>query len=139
MRMTAHQNLKVAAAITPASYSAAADTLGLEIDTKGYAEALVIFHLGIATGNVAFDVHESATSGGTFTVVAGTAAPASGNYDSTEDVTVYVARIDLRARSRYIKISYDVDTDVVLMSACVVLLAAQEAPVTQVNTSVFAV
>lgn len=139
MRLTAHQNIKVAEAFRPASYAAAADTLGLEIDTQGYDEALVVLHLGTATGTVAFDVWDCATSGGTYAVVAGTAAPASGTYDSTEDATVYVARLDLRNRNRYIKISYDVDTDVVLMSGVVILLAAKEAPVTQVNTAVFSV
>ena len=139
MRLTAHQNIKVAPAITPASYSAAGDTAGLEIDTLGYDEALVVFHLGIATGTVAFDVWDCATTGGTFAAVTGTAAPATGTYDSTEDVTVYVARLDLRNFNRFIKVYYDVDTDVVLMSAAVILLAAKEAPVTQVNTAVFSV
>lgn len=142
MKMTAHQIAKVAPAIAPASYAAAGVTLGSEIDCQGYDEALVVFHLGVATatGTVVFGIQDCATSGGSYSgAISGTAAPASSAYNVNTDQTLYVARLDLRKRERFIKVSYDVDTDNVIFSSCVILLGAKEAPVTQVNTTVFSV
>ena len=87
MQYTAHEFTKYVPAIHPASYGAAANTAGVEVDTLGFDEAASVISLGAstATGDVVFEVHECATSGGTFTKITGSENPATGDFDTTED------------------------------------------------------
>jgi hypothetical protein len=138
MKGTAHENLAVRSVLVPASYGAAAEAFTSGIDCQGYDEALFIFHLGTATatGDVVFQVEESSDDGvaDTYADVTGAAVTEK---DVNSDNTVYVGRVDLTKRERYLRVGYDVDDDAVIFGITVVLSRAKVYPVSQTNTVSF--
>lgn len=110
MKHTLHEDVRVEQMLEPASYGAAAEAFSAEIDCKGYDELLVIIPCGVftATGDVSFQCEESDASGSGFADITGAAVAEKVVAD---DQKVYVGRIDLRKRKRYIRVGYDVDDD----------------------------
>jgi hypothetical protein len=138
MKGTSHQNLAVRNVLVPASYAAAAELFTSGIDCQGYDEALFIFHIGTATatGDLTMQVEESSDD-----AVADPYADVTGAAVSeitvSNDNTVYVARVDLTKRERWLRVGYDVDDDNVIFGITVVFSQAKVYPVTQTNTASF--
>lgn len=93
--------LKPASGIPPASYSASPTTEAF-VDTRGWSECLVILHCGTFTSTATIDVaiHECAASNGSGSTAITSAAFAQ--ISTANDDAVYVGRINLQDRLRYI-------------------------------------
>ena len=130
-----HEDVKVVTAVKPASFSAGALALGEEIDTSGFSEAEFVVLCGTftATGDTLFAVHECATSGGSYAAVTDGALP---EITVSTDNDVFILRVDLSKRLRFLKLTYDVDDDSAIFGAACLLRGQRNLPVTQVNTVV---
>lgn len=93
--------LKAASGIPPAAYSANPTTEAF-VDTRGWSECLVVLHCGTFTSSATLDVaiHESAASDGSGSVAITSAAFAQ--VSTANDEQVFVGRINLQDRLRYI-------------------------------------
>ena len=138
MKGTAHQNLAVRSVLVPASYGAAAEAFTSGIDCQGYDELLLVFHIGTATatGDLTLQVEESSDDGVADTYADVTGAAVS-EITVSNDNTVYVARVDLTKRERYLRVGYDVDDDAVIFGITAIFSQAKVYPVTQTNTVSF--
>jgi len=140
MRFNMDEHIKVVQSHAGESWAAAANA-GAEIDTYGYAEALIILNAGTAVGTNTVTVTECATSGGSFTAITGAAFTA---YTAgADDDTVYVGRLKLQgsnpARLRYIKVLATVITDACDFGIVVLLSKSPSLPISQVNDVEFSV
>jgi hypothetical protein len=93
--------LKPASGLPPAAYSANPTTEAF-VDTRGWSECLVILHCGTFTSTATLDVamHESAASNGSNPVAITSATFAQ--VSTANDEAVFVGRINLQDRLRYI-------------------------------------
>lgn len=134
MKGTAHQHQKVVQLYDPIDTALGAQAATGSVDCQGFDEALILFSIGDCTGStVDFDVQDSADDS-TFAAITGAVVT---DRDSTTDNDVYVGRIDLRKRDRYLRVRYDVDTANAEFGVLVILSNPHELPVTQVNTAIF--
>lgn len=140
MKHTATEDLKVVQAQMPDTLSAGAEAFTSGVDCQGFDEALVILNCGdfTATGDVSFQLEESSDDAVADAYADITGAAISEKTTST-DATVYVGRIDLAKRERYIRVGIDVDDDTVDIAITFVLLNAKTKPVSQTNTVSFSV
>ncbi|HRI06291.1 MAG TPA: hypothetical protein PKW35_00670 [Nannocystaceae bacterium] len=92
---------KPASGLPPAAYSANPTTEAF-VDTRGWSECLVILHCGTFTSTATLDVamHESTASNGSGSTAITSAAFAQ--VSTANDDAVYVGRINLQDRLRYI-------------------------------------
>ena len=144
MQMDFRSHHKVVQALKADSYSVAVAT-SAEIDTAGFAEAVVIFDAGTvgSSGTVDLIVRDCATSGGTYGDLTGAAFT---QITATNDDTVYVGRIRLNSATagttdkceRYIKIQADVKVAACDLGVTVLLLNATGTGVT-LNTMSFSI
>ncbi len=137
MKNTAQETIKVVHVLEPDSYAAGAAANSAGIDCQGFDEALIVFDLGdfTATGDVTFQIQESADNV-TFTNVTGAAVAEKVQAD---DEKVYVGRVDLAKRLRYLRVQYDVDDDAVEFAVLALLMNAKYKPVSQENAVAFTV
>lgn len=93
--------LKPASGIPPAVYSANPTTEAF-VDTRGWSECLVILHCGTFTSTATMDIaiHESTASNGSGSTAITNAAFAQ--ISTANDDAVYVGRINLQNKKRYI-------------------------------------
>lgn len=93
--------LKPSSGIPPASYSASPTTEAY-VDTRGWSECLVVLHCGTFTSTATLDVamYESSASNGSGATAITSAAFAQ--VSTANDDAVYVGRINLQDKSRYI-------------------------------------
>jgi len=110
---------------------------GAGIDTLGFDEALVIVNSGAngAGGTVDIKVQES-DDNSTFSDISGAAFT---QITEANDNTIYVARINLEKRKRYIRAVAVVGTAACDLGVVVLLGRAGEYPVSQVNSVAFSV
>jgi hypothetical protein len=135
---------KVVQALKADNYSAAVAT-SAEIDTTGFAEAVVIFDAGTvgASGTVDVIVRDCATTGGTYADLTGAAFT---QVVAANDEAVYVGRIRLNSATagttdkceRFIKIQATVGTASCDLGVTVLLLNATGTGVT-LNTMSFSI
>lgn len=141
MKYRLDEHLLVKVGLLPQSLSAA-ETLGPVIDRKGFDEALVIFLAGTAAASAEADVtvREGDESDGsdmaTISVDGAAVTGAFTQVTTANDNTVYLMRIDLSQRKRYIQIKNAGDTSNAALVAVAVVLggAVKDKPVTQDET-----
>lgn len=116
----------------PASWATGTHA-GLPVDTLGYSHALVLLHVGQATGGLAVALQSADAEAGTFAAVnddADTPAPVefptitSGNDNR---IHLGLVRLDRSQLERWIRLNAVVATDVVEFSAEVILLHPDDA------------
>lgn len=144
MQMDFRSHHKVVQALKADNYAASTHT-SAEIDTAGFAEAVVIFDAGTvgASGTVDVTVTDSDTSGGSFAAVTGAAFT---QVIASNDEAVYVGRIRLNSATagtpdkcnRYIKVQAVVGTAACDLGVTVLLLGAVNTGVT-LNTMSFSI
>lgn len=144
MQMDFRSHHKVVQALKADNYAATTHT-SAEIDTAGFAEAVIIFDAGAvgASGTVDVIVRDTDTAGGTYADLTGAAFT---QVISTNDDTVYVGRIRLDSATagttdkcnRYIKVQAVVGTAACDLGVTVLLLNATNPSVT-LNTMSFSI
>ncbi len=144
MHMDFRSHHKVVQALKADNYSTGT-AISAEIDTAGFAEAVIIFDAGTVgtSGTVDVTVTDSDTSGGTFTAVTGAAFT---QVISTNDEAVYVGRIRLNSATagtpdkcnRFIKVQAVVGTAACDLGVTVLFLGAVHTGVT-LNTMAFSI
>lgn len=144
MQMDFRSHHKVVQALKADNYSTGTATSS-EIDTAGFAEAVIIFDAGAvgASGTVDVTVQDSDTSGSGYGALTGAAFT---QVISTNDDTVYVGRIRLNSATagttdkcnRYIKVQAVVGTAACDLGVTVLLLGAVNSSVT-LNTMAFSI
>lgn len=138
-KQTAHQEIKAIHSLLPQSLQVGANN-GAGIDCRGFDEALIVVAAGAVTGSGShvFKVQESGDNA-VADAYADVASAAFTAITADNDNTVYVGRVNLRERQRYLRV---VDTGGVAVmegAALIVLLGSRTLPVSQVNTAVFSV
>jgi len=142
MHMDFRSHHKVVQALKADNYAASTHT-SAEIDTAGFAEAVIIFDAGTAGGTVDVIVRDPDTAGGTYADLTGAAFT---QVSSTNDDAVYVGRIRLNSATagttdkcnRYIKVQATVTTAAADLGVTVLLLGAVNPSVT-LNTMAFSI
>lgn len=137
MKGTASEHLRPYRGLQPKAYTSS--TNGTGVDTRGFEEALVILHAGTWTdGTHTVKVQES-TDNSTFSDVSGAAFTAVSSAATDDDV--WVGRLNLRNRDRYIRLVNTVAsaTTGAVLGAEVILCGARTVPVTQANTVAFSI
>lgn len=101
MKLNPQTRMKPASGIPPAVYAASPTTEAF-VDVRGWGECLVILHCGTFTSTATMDIaiHESSASNGSGSVAITSAAFAQ--ISTANDDAVYVGRINLQDRLRYI-------------------------------------
>lgn len=94
--------MKAAVGIIADDYGAVT-TNGTGIDTRGYHQALVILNVGTVTTSLDVKVQESSDDDAADSY-ADISGAAFAQVTTANDVTVYVARINLDATERYIRV-----------------------------------
>lgn len=137
MKFTLSQFCKAVVGIV-ADNHAAGTVNGAAIDRKGFEEALIVVNSGTnGTGGTAdIKVQESDAAGSGFADVTGAAFT---QITESNDNNVYVGRLNLIGRKRYIRVVATVATAACDLGVDVILAAAMELPVSQVNTVAFSV
>jgi hypothetical protein len=135
MKFSLHQFLKAVTGLV-ADNHAAGTVNGPAIDRRGFEEALVVVNSGAngTGGTVNLKVQESDASDTGFADIAGAAFP---EITEANDNTVYVGRFNLVGRKRYLRLVAVVGTAACDLGATVILGAAKQLPVVQVNDAAF--
>jgi len=137
MDFTLHQFAKAVVGIAAGSQLATTVT-GSAIDRLGFDEALVVVNSGTngTSGTVDIKVQESDDSTSGFADIDGAAFA---QITEDNDNTIYVGRLDLSGRKRYIQVVAVVDTAACDFGVDVILSGAKQLPVSQVNDVAFSV
>jgi hypothetical protein len=139
MKGSMHQSIMVVNVLEPATYAAAAEAFTAGIDCEGYDELMLVFHCGTfaGTADVAIQCEESSDNAvaDPYVDIAGAAIADTVMVD-TADQTVYVMRIDLAKRERWIRVGYDVDDANAIFGIVGLLGSPKYLPVTQTNAAV---
>lgn len=135
MKFSLHQFLKAVTGIV-ADNHAAGTVNGSAIDRLGFEEALVVVNSGTngSSGTVNVKVQESDDGSTGWADIAGAAFP---QITEANDNTIYVGRINLVGRKRYLRVVATVSTAACDLGVDVILGAAKNLPVSQVNTVAF--
>lgn len=138
MKFSLHEFLKAVVGI--ASDNHAAGTVnGSAIDRVGFEEALVVVNSGAngTGGTVDIKVQEAdTTTSGDFTDVTGANFT---QITESNDNNVYAGRLNLIGRKRYLRVVAMVGTAACDLGVDVILGAAKELPVVQVNSAAFSI
>lgn len=94
--------MKAAVGISADDYGAVT-TNGTGIDTRGYHQALVVLNVGTVTTSLDVKVQQSSDDGSS-DAYADISGAAFTQVTTANDVTVYVARVNLDATERYIRV-----------------------------------
>jgi hypothetical protein len=137
MDFTLHQFVRAVVGIAAGSHSASTVN-GSAIDRLGFDEALVVVNSGTngTNGTVNIKVQESDASTSGFADIAGAAFA---QITEANDNTIYVGRLNLSGRKRYIRVVATVGTAACDFGVDVILSGAKELPVSQVNAVAFSV
>jgi len=137
MKFSMHQFVKAVVGIV-ADNHAAGTVNGPAIDRKGFEEALVVVNSGTngTGGTVDIKIQESDASGSGFADITDAAFA---QITEANDNTVYVGRLNLVGRKRYLRVVATVGTAACDLGVDVILGAAKELPVSQVNAAAFSV
>jgi hypothetical protein len=136
MKFSLHQFLKAVVGLVADNHGAGTVN-GPGIDRLGFEEALVVVNSGAngAGGTVNVKVQES-DDNSTWADVAGAAFA---QITEANDNTVYVGRLNLVSRKRYLRLVAAVGTAACDLGAVVLLGAARELPVSQINGVAFSI
>lgn len=105
------------------------------IDTLGYREAIFVLYAGtLSTGTTDVTITECDTSGGSYAAITGAAFT---QVTSSNDNALYVGRINLDGRKRYLKVSAVIATAASEHAVVVALANPISAAVSQTNTLAF--
>jgi hypothetical protein len=142
MENAPHEWLKAMPMLAPKDYTDTAPVVATEalvIDTKGYEDLFVVLNVGVVAGTgIAVKVQEDdASDGGTAVDVASATFT---TLTAANDVDMYVGRVKLRGRKRYLLLAFTFTAVTASnLSATAILSNARVYPVTQKNTVAFAV
>jgi len=130
-----HENLAVRETLSGASH-AASTVNGAAVDTIGFEDCLVVLIAGTAGASATVDVviQESSASGSGFAAITGAAFT---QVTTANDLTVYVGRISLLGRKRYLRAVATVATAASIASVQFVLTSPHKVPVSQTNALAF--
>lgn len=134
MKDTAHETLRAVVGLqAQALASGAAYVSGASVDCLGYDEALVVVNAGAEGTGSALDikVQEHTAATGTFTDVAGAAFA---QLLAAATPGIYVGRIDLSKRARYLRAQYKPTGTYAAVAIEFILLGKKYPPATQVNS-----
>jgi len=136
MKFSLHQFLKAVVGLV-ADNHAAGTVNGPGIDRVGFEEALVVVNSGAngTSGTADVKVQES-DDNSTWADVAGAAFA---QITEANDNTVYVGRLNLVVRKRYLRLVAVVGTAACDLGAVVLLGATRELPAAQVNAVAFSI
>lgn len=140
MKYNLDENGKVGISLVPSSQNGAALHKGSGVDCLGFREALIIMSMGTMAGGStdAFKVQESDVDvDGNYADVPNatfTATQASGHASK-----VFVGRVDLTPRKRWLRVVATDAGGAVLESANIALFDASKKPTTQQQTVAFSV
>lgn len=136
MKYSAHEFLLPSGLLAPKSQAGAAIHYGAAWDSKGFREALAIILIGVITANGTYAVKMQEATDSAFTtpvdIISATMAIVDG-----DDGKLFVGRIKLENRLRYLRIAATDAVAAVLSGGCIVGLNAGVLPVTQDNTTKF--
>lgn len=135
MKYSLHQFLKAVVGIA-ADNHAAGTVNGAAIDRQGFEEALVVVNSGAngTGGTVDIKVQESADGSTGWADVEGAAFA---QIAEANDNTIYLGRLNLQGRKRYLRVVAVVATAACDLGVDVLLGAVQDLPVSQVNAVAF--
>jgi len=136
MKFSLHQFLKALVGLVADNHGAGTVN-GPGIDRLGFEEALVVVNSGAngAGGTVNVKVQES-DDNSSWADVAGAAFA---QITEANDNTVYVGHLNLVSRKRYLRLVATVGTAACDLGAVVLLGAARELPVSQINGVAFSI
>lgn len=138
-KFSAEDNIKAAYSLLPQALQVGANN-GTGVDCRGFEEALVVVVAGATTsnGSHAFKVQESSDNG----VADAFADVASATFTAIttdNDNAVYVGRINLQARERYLRV-VDTGANQTMLGAAVIILSQPKvAPVSQAAAVAFSI
>ena len=137
MDFTLHQFAKAVVGIVANNHSASTVN-GAAIDRLGFDEALVVVNSGTngTSGTVDIKIQESEDGSTGWADVSGASFA---QITESNDNTVYVGRLNLSGRKRYIRVVAVVGTAACAFGVDVILSSAKELPVSQVNAVAFSV
>lgn len=131
----------MARSLAPASRSGASAVNGADVDTKCiYDEALVVLDIGAMTTNATLDVIvEEADNSASAADTAGTYAAVTGavfaqKLAASHANKLFVGRLDLRGRKRWLRVVGTDAAAAVVYAAQIILLGCRILPVTQDQT-----
>ena len=132
------KNLKVVNLLISDEYAAGTDN-GTCVDSMGFEEMLIILNVGenAAGGTLDVKLQEGAESDGSD--AADITGAAFTQITTSNDVNIYVARLNLRGRERYIRAVGVTATAACTYSVSGIMAGALSLPVSQVNSAVFSV
>jgi len=137
MDFSLHQFVKPVVGILAANRSTGTVN-GPAIDRLGFEDALVVVNSGTngTNGTVDIKIQESDASDSGFADISGAAFP---QITTDNDETIYVGRLKLTGRKRYIRVVATVGTAACAFGVDVILGKAEQLPVSQVNAVAFAI
>lgn len=137
MKYTAHEFVAIRKSIEADAYSAGTVS-GSSVDTLGFGECLVVVNLGeplTTSGTATIKIQENANDVGTgWTDVASATFGALANANKN---TVWVGRLDLTERKRYLRAHLVVANEAFDVGVTFDLLAAKDLAVSQTNAVKF--
>lgn len=137
MKYTAHEHIKAAMGLLPQSLSAAS-TDGEIVDTRGYREALVVALFGTAAASAESDVIVNEGDASDMADEAPISGAAFAQVTTANDETIYVGRLDLEGRKRYLRVNNAGDgSNAVVLAVAIILMHPRKLPVVQDETVAF--
>ena len=116
--------------------NADATTAGTGVDCRGYDECLVVFNAILCAANAEANVKMQDSSDDS--TYADITSAAFTEVTPTNDATTYIARIDLRKRSRYLRAHLTTDgANAVTLSVTLILINSKYGPASQTHTVAF--
>lgn len=131
MQQWGHEEWAVVSQIVPLLRDNLTDVRGDAIDMSLFSEVMCVFQMGVTDITMDFNVKESATSGGTYTLVTGKSATQQAATDDNEIVIISVKAEELSNGMRYLKPEMDIGDGVAgANTSCIVLGKAVYKPAT---------
>lgn len=134
----AHEYLRPAVTLAADNYATATGTTGTAVDGQNFEDCLVMFDIGDVTGTGTVDVRiqESDVTGSGWADITG-AVFTQVTTAASNDLKLYVGRIHLGGRKRYLRAFAAIANVAADMSVHCILTSGISLPVTQANTTVF--
>lgn len=138
MKFQADKLTKPCNALSPVSTNSAA-LAGIGVDTKGWREALIIAQFGLAAGGTRTVKVQESDDDGVLDAYADVAGATFAAVTTSDDVNLYVGRLDLGPRKRYLRVYHTGDGANACVVAATILLVDPQYPIeeSQQNTRAF--
>lgn len=136
MKFSADEHLKACVGLKADDHQATGPTNGTGVDTAGFDECLVVVNVGTVASGGTLDIHvEQSDDDTTYADISGAAFT---QFTPSNDLSIYVGRLNLRKLKRYIRaVAVGDGSNAAEASVEFILAGAKRHPVSQVNTVVF--